>query len=72
VLLAITVLFFISCLIQEDMARLLTGQFIFEDQVMKIHKGYNLAKPIPVQFLFYSLDTLCSDSGTSIEYTRRL
>ena len=70
VMVAVTVVFFISRLIPGDPARLIAGQFATEEQVQQIREEYNLDKPIPVQYLLYLRDTLRGDFGTSM-HTRR-
>jgi peptide/nickel transport system permease protein len=70
VMLAITVVFFISRLIPGDPARLIAGQFATEEQVQKIREEYHLDKPIPVQYYLYLRDTFRGDFGTSM-HTRR-
>ncbi len=70
VMLAVTIVFFISRLIPGDPARLIAGQFATEEQVQQIREEYNLDKPIPVQYLLYLRDTLRGDFGISM-HTRR-
>jgi peptide/nickel transport system permease protein len=70
VMLAITIVFFISRLIPADPARLIAGQFATEEQVQQIREEYNLDKAIPVQYVLYLRDTLRGDFGTSM-HTRR-
>lgn len=70
VMLAITVVFFISRLIPGDPARLIAGQFATEEQVQQIREEYNLDKSIPVQYYLYLRDTLRGDFGISM-HTRR-
>lgn len=70
VVLAITVVFFISHLIPADPARLIAGQYANEDQVQKIREEYNLDKSLPLQYLLYLRDTVRGNLGTSM-HTRR-
>ena len=66
VLLAITVVFFISGLIPGDPARLIAGQFADEEQVQQIREEYNLDKPLPVQYFLYFQDTIRSNYETVV------
>ena len=70
VILAITIVFFISRLIPGDPARLIAGEYADEDQVQQIREEYNLDKSIPVQYVLYLRDTLRGDFGRSM-HTRR-
>jgi peptide/nickel transport system permease protein len=70
VMLAITIVFFISRLIPGDPARVMAGHFASEEQVQQIRREYNLDKPILVQYALYLRDTLRGDFGTSM-HTRR-
>jgi len=70
VLLAMTIVFFISRLVPGDPARLIAGEYASEEQVQKIRAEYHLDRPIPVQFLLYLRDSLRGDFGISM-HTRR-
>ena len=70
VLLATTIVFFISRLVPSDPARLIAGDYASEEQVQQIRKEYNLDKPILVQYFLYLRNTLRGDFGTSMN-TRR-
>jgi peptide/nickel transport system permease protein len=70
VLLAITIIFFISHIIPGDPARLLAGEHAGEEQVQKIKEEYNLDKPVPEQYYLYLRDSLRGEFGRSM-HTRR-
>lgn len=70
VMIAITIVFFISRLIPGDPARVMAGQNAGEEAVQQIRREYNLDKPILIQYLLYFRDIFRGDFGTSM-HTRR-
>ncbi|BEQ15940.1 ABC transporter permease [Desulfoferula mesophila] len=70
IVLAMTVVFFVSHMVPSDPARLIAGQYASEEQVAQIRAEYGLDKPLPTQYLIYLRDTFTGRFGKSM-HTRR-